>query len=40
MAVSENSDELTLKAEEVGALKTYINVNHIEEVRWGHPLVD
>ena len=38
--VRENSDELTLRAEEVGTLKTYINVNHIEEERWGHPLVD
>ena len=27
----EKSGELTLRAEEVGTLKTYINVNHIEE---------
>ena len=38
--VKEKSDELTLRAEEVGTLKTYINVNHIEKERWGHPLVD
>ena len=25
---------------QTGALKTYINVNHIEEERWGPPLVD
>ena len=40
MTVSESPDELTLRAEGVGALKTYINVNHIEEERWGPPLVD
>ena len=40
MTVRENSDELTLRAEEVGTLKTYINVNHIEEDGWGPPLVD
>ena len=38
--VRENLDELTLRGEEVGTLKTYINVNHIEEERWDHPLVD
>ena len=36
--VRENLDELTLRGEEVGTLKTYINVNHIEEERWDHPL--
>ena len=36
VTVSENSDKLTLRAEEVGTLKTYINVNHIEEERWSH----
>ena len=35
VTVRESSDELTLRAEEVGTLKTYINVNHIEEERWG-----
>ena len=33
--VREKSDELTLRAEKVGTLKTHINVNHIEEERWG-----
>ena len=37
MTVRENSDELTLRAEEVGTLKTYINVNHVEEERWVSP---
>ena len=40
MTVRESSDQLTLRAEEVGPLKTYIHVNHIEEERWGLPLVD
>ena len=40
VAVRENSDELTLRAEEVGTLKTQIKVNHIEEERRGLPLVD
>ena len=40
VTVSKNSDELTLRAEEVGALKAYVNVDHIEKERWGHPLVD
>ena len=31
---------LTLTAEKVGTLKTYITVNHIEEGRWGSSLVD
>ena len=31
VTVRENSDELTLRAEEVGTLKTNINVNHIEK---------
>ena len=37
MTVRENSDELTLRAEELGTLKTYINVNHVEEERWVSP---
>ena len=40
VTVRENSDELTLRAEEVCTLKTNINVNHIEEERWGLLLVD
>ena len=40
MTVRENSDELTLRAEEVGTLKTKINVNNIEKGRWSPPLVD
>ena len=39
VTVRESPDELTLRAEEVGTLKTYINVNHIEEERWSPPLV-
>ena len=31
---------VTPRAEEMGTLKTYINVNHIGEERWGPPLVD
>ena len=40
VTVRENSDELTLRAEEVGTLKTFFNVNHIEPERLGPPLVD
>ena len=36
----ESPDELTLSAEEVGAVKTNINVHNIEEERWGPPSVD
>ena len=32
--------ELTLRAEEVGTCKSYINVDHIKKKRWGPPLVD
>ena len=35
--VRESPDELTLRAEEVGTLKTYINVNHIGKERWRSP---
>ena len=35
--VRENSDELTLRAEEVGTSKALINVDHIEQERWGRP---
>ena len=34
------SEELTLRAEEVGSQKSCINVDHIAEDRWGPPLVD
>ena len=38
--VRENSDELTLRAEEVGKSKALVNVDHIEQERWGPRLVD
>ena len=38
--VRENSDELTLRAEKVGMSKALVNVNHIQQERWGPPLVD
>ena len=38
MIVRENSDELTLRAEEVVTSKELVNVNHIE--RWCLPQVD
>ena len=28
------------RAEEVGTLKAYINIDHVEDDRWGPPLVD
>ena len=40
VTVRENSGELTLRAEEVGSLNTYINVNRFERGRWGPLLVD
>ena len=30
----EHSDELMLRAEDVGTLKAYVNVDHIEKERW------
>ena len=33
-AIREGTDELTLRAEEVGTLKACINVDHIEDDRW------
>ena len=33
------ADDLTLRAEEVKTLIACINVDHIEETRWGPPLV-
>ena len=38
--ISELSEELTLRAEEVGTQKSWVNVDHIAEERWGPPLVD
>ena len=35
MTVRKSPDELTLRAEEVGTLKAYVNVNHM-----GRPLLD
>ena len=40
VTVRESPDELTLRAEEVGTSKAYMDVNHIEPERWGPPLVD
>ena len=34
MIVREISDELTLRAEEVGTSKAMVNVDHIEKERW------
>ena len=34
------ADDLTLRAEEVKTLKACINIDHVEENRWGRPLVD
>ena len=36
----ESPDESTLRAEEVGTSKAYIDVNHIEPERWCPLLVD
>ena len=38
--VRENSEEVTLTTQEVGTLKALVNVDHIEQERWGPPLVD
>ena len=40
MLVTESHEELTLRTEEVGALKACINVDHIAQDRWGPPVVD
>ena len=29
-----------MRAQEVGTLKAYVNVDHTEKERWGRPLVD
>ena len=39
MIVRESPDELTLRAEEEGTSKALINVDHIEQERWGPHLV-
>ena len=38
--IREGADELTSRAEEVGSLRTFIDMKHIELERWGPPLVD
>ena len=38
-AIREGAEDLTLRAEEGNALKECINIDHIEENRWGPPLV-
>ena len=35
VTVRESPDEMTLRTEEVGTWKTYINVVHIEQERFG-----
>ena len=40
VTVRESPDELTLRAEEVGTLKRYINVDHMEKREMRSPLVD
>ena len=37
--VREEADELTLRADEVGTQRAFINTEHIEFERWGPPLV-
>ena len=39
-AAIREADELTLRADEVGTLRAFINTDHIEFERWGPPLVD
>ena len=39
-AIREGADELTLRADEVGTQRPFINTDHIEFERWGPPLVD
>ena len=38
--VRESPEELTLRAEELGTQKSRINVDPIENQRWGPPLLD
>ena len=39
-AIRKGADESTLRADEVGTLRAFINTDHIEFERWGPPLVD
>ena len=39
-SIRKGSEELTLRAEEVGSQKACINVGHIAEYRWRPPVVD
>ena len=39
-AIREGAEELTLRADDVGTLKAFINIDHIEYDRWEPPLVD
>ena len=38
--IREGADELTLRAEEVGSVRAFIDTKHIELERWGPPQVD
>ena len=38
-AIREGADEMTLRADEVGTLKAFNNITHIEFERWGPPVV-
>ena len=38
--MKEGADELTLRVEEVGSVRTVIDTTHIELERWGPPLDD
>ena len=38
--IREGADGSTLRADEVGTLRAFINTDHIEFERWGPPLVD
>ena len=38
--IRDGADELTLRAEEVGLLRTFVDTKHVELERWGLPLVD
>ena len=40
VTVTESPEELTLRAEEVGTVKAYVNVDHIARERCGLPNVD
>ena len=39
-AIRKGADELTLRADEVGTQRAFINTKHIEFERWRPPLVD